>query len=177
MPRHRVAAIAALALAAIAALAGCATALPPGATPRAASPVAQEASLEVEQRRLAARYRGSPVVAVLDDDGALWVEVPAGYAFDPGKTDPRPALGALLTEVAASVRRVPGARLRISAPSDEGASPVQADRRASQVRAKLVRLGVPTVDITTVPTRRAGWLMLQMEAAAVRPPAGGRPAP
>jgi outer membrane protein OmpA-like peptidoglycan-associated protein len=173
MPDCRLVATAAIVLAG---LGGCATAPPAGAPPLAPSPAVREASLEAEQRRLAARFRGSPVVAVLDDDGALWVEVPAGRAFDPGKTEPRPALGPMLTEVVASLRSVPGARLRISAPSDEGASPAQADRRASQVRAQLVRLGVPTVDITTVPTRRAGWLMLQIEAG-VRPPAAARPAP
>lgn len=173
MPDCRFVATAAIALAG---LAGCATAPPPAPPTPASSPAAREASLELEQRRLAARYRGSPVVAVLDDDGALWIEVPAGHAFEPGKTEPGPALGPLLAEVAASLRKVPGARLRISAPSDESASPVQADRRASQVRAQLVRLGVPTVDITTVPTRRAGWLTLKMEAG-VRPPAAARPAP
>lgn len=177
---HRVAAAACAGLALVAALglAGCAgtprggeappeVVSPPSAAPRPAP--APVVSLEREQRALAQALRGTPVVVVLDDDGALWVEVPTAQGFDPGEAAPRPALAAVLDRVAASLRRVPSARAVVRAPSDAGAGIVLADRRAAQVRVHLVRRGVAPTRIVSVAASQPAWLRVKLELPALRP--------
>lgn len=155
------------------ALAGCASAPPrspaPGtaapAPPRPAPPAAAAASsLERTQRWLAELYKGTAVVAVLDDDGVLWLEVPLADAFDTGQATVKPVLERALQRIAVSQQRNPGSRMRIAAPTDPGVGPALADRRAGQVRAYLVGRGVPTQAIQTVPARQPGWVELQLES-------------
>jgi outer membrane protein OmpA-like peptidoglycan-associated protein len=174
------AAAARLALLAVA-LAGCAS--PPGAPPAAAPPSAPAAPapaptrppaplaaspLERTQRWLAESYKGTSVVAVLDDDGVLWLEVPLADAFDPGQTTVKPVLELALQRLAASQQRIPGSRMRVAAPTDPGAGPALGDRRAVQIRAQLAGRGVPMQAVRTVPTRQPGRVELQLEA----PPRG-----
>lgn len=167
-----------LALASALGLAGCAGTPPRGvpppevAAPAPAAPRRAPApawSLEREQRALAQALRGTPVVVVLDDDRALWVEVPTAHGFDPGEAAPRPALAAVLDRVAASLQRLPSARAVVRAPSDAGAGVVLADRRAAQVRVHLVRRGVAPTRITSVAASQPAWLRVKLELPALRP--------
>lgn len=148
-------------------LAGCASAPPPKPAP---PPPVGDAPLEREQRWLADWYRGTDVAVFLDDGGSLWVEVPLADAFDAGQTRIKPVLEKVLQRVAAGQQRIPGAQLRVAAPTDPDAGPVLADRRAVALRAYLSRRGVPPTAVTTVPAPRAGWVSLQM-TSPFRPPA------
>lgn len=141
---------------------------PPPSAPRPAPAV----SLEREQRALAQALRGTPVVVVLDDDGALWIEVPAAQGFEPGQAALRPTLASVLDHVAASLQRVPTARAQVRAPSDAGAGIVLADRRAVQVRVHLVRRGIAPTRITGVAASQPEWLRVKLELPALRPPPG-----
>lgn len=120
--------------------------------------------LERTQRWLAESSKGTSVVAVLDDDGVLWLEVPLADAFDAGQTTIKPVLELALQRLAASQQRIPGSRMRLAAPTDPGAGPALADRRAVQIRAYLAGRGVPTQAMRTVPARQPGQVELQLEA-------------
>lgn len=156
----------AIVLAALALLSGCASTPPPKPAP---PPAVGDAPLEREQRWLAEGFRGTDVAVFLDEDGALWVEVPLARSFDAGQTRIKPELEKVLQRVAAGQQRIPGAQLRIAAPTDPDAGVVLADRRAVALRAYLARRGVPPAAVTTVPAPRAGWVSLQM-SSPFRPP-------
>jgi outer membrane protein OmpA-like peptidoglycan-associated protein len=162
-----------------AALAGCSTPPAPSGQPeppsaaapapaRPAAPPVAASPLERTQRWLDGFYKGTSVVAVLDDDGVLWLEVPLADAFDPGQTTIKPVLDLALQRLAASQQRLPGSRLRVAAPTDPGAGPALADRRAVQIRAHLAGRGVPMQVMRTVPARQSGQVELQLEV----PPRG-----
>jgi type IV pilus biogenesis protein CpaD/CtpE len=161
-----------LAVAALALLAGCAG-LPPQGGP--AAPPAPD-RLDVEQRRLARALGGTPALVVLDDDGALWVELPAARAFAPGRADVQPALATVLDELATMLARVPSARLRVRLPPDADGA-VLADRRTAQVRVRLARAGIAPTRVHAGTAAPPGRVLLGAELAAVRPPPAGRPAP
>jgi outer membrane protein OmpA-like peptidoglycan-associated protein len=161
-----------LAVAALALLAGCAG-LPSQGGP--AAPPAPD-RLDVEQRRLARALGGTPALVVLDDDGALWVELPAARAFAPGRADVQPTLATVLDEVATTLARVPAARLRLRLPPDAGGA-VLADRRTAQVRAHLARAGIAPTRVQGGAAAPAGRVLVGAEVAALRPPVAGRAAP
>ena len=172
LPPPSVVAATRLALLALA-LAGCASppappvpasAPAPAPTPgRPAPPPVAASPLERTQRWLDGFYKGTSVVVVLDDDGALWLEVPLADAFDAGQATIKPVLELALQRVAASQQRLPGSRMRVAAPTDPGAGPALADRRAVQIRAYLAARGVPVQAMRTVPARQPGQVELQLE--------------
>ena len=126
------------------ALAGCAS--PPPSTPRPAPrpppTVAHKAPLYAEKLRLAALFRGTPVVFAMQADGSLRVEVPLHFCFDPGRAVVKPPLAAVLDRVAKS-QRGEATRLWIGAPSDPGSRGVAlASERAANTREYMVERGI-----------------------------------
>jgi outer membrane protein OmpA-like peptidoglycan-associated protein len=119
------------------------TATPPGATAPNARTAGAEA-LAIEQRWLQDWFRGTPVRINQRNDGTLTVEVPREFCFDAGRSEVKPALGAVLDKVAESLRRRPSARLALlSAPSDTGTAPATlALQRAAGVQRHLRDRGV-----------------------------------
>jgi outer membrane protein OmpA-like peptidoglycan-associated protein len=84
----------------------------PAAPPApAAAPADQRAAvpaaLAVERQWLQSWFQGTPVLIGQGDDGALSVDVPREFCFDPGRSSVKPALAAVLNKVAESLRRVP----------------------------------------------------------------------
>lgn len=170
-----------LAVALLMALAGCGTP-GPGPAPRSGAPGSGEAApaatpgpaapgaaaptrptaplltpLTAEQRWLDEWFRGTPVVIALTDSNTLAVDVPLAHSFDAGSSTIKPALAAVLERVATSLRRKPGMRLSIAAPTDGAGSPAAlASARAQQVRDHLVARGVVATRLAGVGTARAG---------------------
>ena len=112
-------------------------------------------ALAIEQRWLQDWFRGTPVRINQRSDGTLTVEVPREFCFDAGRSEVKPALGAVLNKVAESLRRRPGARLTLlAAPGDTGAAlATLALQRAAGVQrhlrdrgVALGRLGEPVAD-------------------------------
>jgi outer membrane protein OmpA-like peptidoglycan-associated protein len=107
------------------------------------SPRTPAAILAPERKYLAERFAGTPVTIAFDPEGALVVDVPLVYAFDPGRDQPKPALLKVLDYVGTSLRRVQASRFTVSAP-DDAKKPVVglADRRAAAVGKYIVTRGV-----------------------------------
>ena len=128
----------------VAALAGCGSIKPsgsPGTTPNEAGVVAP-ASLESEQQRLSALFRGTPVVFEIQDDGSLRVTVPLAYSFDKGRFAVKPPLGAVLERIAKSQHRTT-TRVHVAAPADPNTKGLMlATERATSVRDYMVAHGV-----------------------------------
>lgn len=133
----------------------------PAATPSAAAPKGRTAGAEalaIEQRWLQDWFRGTPVRIAQRSDGALAVDVPREFCFDAGRSQVKPALGAVLDKVAQSLRRRPGTRLTLlSAPGDTAGAPATlALQRAADVQrhlrdrgVALARLGEPAAEGST----------------------------
>lgn len=128
----------------------------PGAAPNARTAAAE--ALAIEQRWLQDWFRGTPVRISQRGDGTLAVDVPREFCFDSGRSQVKPALGAVLDKVAESLRRRPGTRLTLlSAPSDTAtAPPTLALQRATGVQRHLrdrgvasARLGEPVAEGST----------------------------
>ena len=124
-------------------LAGCAgTPLAPAAgSPPAVAEV--PAPLAAEQHWLAQLFEGTPVTVGATDQGAVRVEVPLKYAFDPGRPAIKPPLNAVLDKVAASLARQKHARLQLAAPAERGDS----------VRSAMLARGIPPARIDRLPPR------------------------
>jgi outer membrane protein OmpA-like peptidoglycan-associated protein len=164
-----------VALAALLLAGGCASLpAPRGAPPPAAPPAAQPPTLDAEQRRVAAALRATPALVVLDDEGALWVELPLAHAFAPGASAPQPTLLSVLAELAPALQRQPAARLALRLPVAEGGV-VLADRRAAQVRVALARHGVAPTRVHPGRAAPAGRALLGVVPLSPLPAA--RPAP
>jgi len=158
-----------VALAALLLAAGCASLpAPRGAPPAAVPPAAPAPTLDAEQRRLAAALRATPALVALDDEGALWVELPLAQAFAPGAGMPQPALLGVLAELAPVLRRQPAARLTLRLPLADGGV-VLADRRAAQVRAALAHHGVAPTRIHNGRVAPPGRALLGVVPAALSP--------
>lgn len=169
-----------VALAALALLSACASLPPPaarGAPPPAPAAAPAAATLDAEQRRVATALRGTPALVVLDDEGALWVELPLARAFAPGASAPQPSLLSVLAELAPVLQRQPAARLALRLPAAAGGL-VLADRRAAQVRVALARHGIAPTRIhpgRAAPDGRA--LLGVVPAGPLSPLPAARPAP
>ncbi len=101
-------------------------------------------SLAVERQWLATWFKGTPVLIGQRQDGAVTVDVPREFCFEPGRSGVKPALAAVLDKVAESLRRVPLAQLPLlAAPDDAIGTPQLATQRAIQVRDYLRSRGVP----------------------------------
>ena len=136
------------------ALCGCAGVTPPPPTPTPtptppAATIAEQRTataeaLAVERQWLGSWFRDTPVRVAQRNDGAVSLEVPRAFCFDPGRSDVKPALAAVLDKVAESLRRVPLAQLTmVAAPDDAGGAAPLAVQRAVQVRDYLRSRGVP----------------------------------
>lgn len=157
-------------------LCGCQTVAPPAVAPGAPSsiapPTAQQrsaaaAALGVERTWLASWFRGTPVLVAQRSDGAVTVDVPREFCFEPGDSSVKPALAAVLNKVAESMGRLPGTRLPLlAAPGDPGASATLALRRATKVREYLVARGVAAARLGP-PTATGAAVQLRMEAATL----------
>lgn len=118
----------------------------PADAPAAAGP-AVSPELVAEQRWLEDLFKGTPVVIGAVGPGPnapLKVEVPLRYAFDDGRSEVKPPLGAVLDRVAASLQRQPRARVAVSAPSAGG---------TASVRGHLLAKGVAAYRIEKLPLR------------------------
>lgn len=146
----------ALCTALAAGLAGCAnrpgTPPAPGTEPAPSSPSlfgglfgsGLSPALEAQRTRLQDVLRGTPVVIEATSDKRLRVEVPLRHAFEPGRSAVKPALAAVLDQLAAGWRpHFAGTELRIAAPTDEKASPQLVVDRGASTRDYLVARGVP----------------------------------
>lgn len=148
-------------------LAGCAGGPPPAphvpptrAEPRNTAP----ASLVPERQWLQSWFKGTPVVIAQRSDGAVSVDVPRAFCFDPGRSELKPALAAVLDKVAESLRRVPQARLPlIAAPDDAPSAAGLALARASQVHKHLLSRGVTAARLGKPAVTGAGSVQLRME--------------
>ena len=91
-------------------------------------------TLAVERQWLASWFKGTPVVVAQRQDGAVVVDVPREFCFDPGHDTVKPALAAVLDKVTQSLRRTPTAELHlIAAPSDSNGSATLGVQRATRV--------------------------------------------
>lgn len=161
----------ALLLFAALALHGCATVSPPAPVAqrppvdqRADQRAAVQAALGVERKWLQSWFEGTPVVIAQRPDGALTIEVPREFCFDPGRDKIKPALAAVLDKVAESLRRRPQTRLALlAAPADATGTAPLAARRALKVRSHLLARGVPAARIGKPTTAATAAVQLQIE--------------
>jgi outer membrane protein OmpA-like peptidoglycan-associated protein len=173
-------------LLAAALLAGCAS-TPPGAAPaeavpgQAAAPPAAAASsiperrtaaassLAVERQWLASWFKGTPVVVAQRSDGAVTVDVPREFCFDPGRDAVKPALAAVLDKVAESLRRTAVAEVGfIAAPGDPSSPPALALQRAARVHDYLRARGVAAARLAKPSPATGATVHLRLDAV---PPA------
>jgi len=157
---------AAAALAAAALLAACAAQAPaPGPSPGAGQPPAPAAppslgglfgsglspALESQRTRLEQALKGTPVRVEATDDRRLRVEVPTKHAFDPGRAAVKPALAAVLDQLAIGFRpQAATTELRIGAPADDQAPERVVQERGQSTRDYLIGRGVPISRIAGV---------------------------
>lgn len=114
-------------------------------------PAPASSTLAAERKYLQDWFGGTPVTIDLDRDGVLRVEVPLQNAFDAQQHKPKPALAKVLEHVATSLRRVPSARVAVSAPSDPGrADAALVERRQVAVREAIVARGVNAIRVGAV---------------------------
>ena len=168
-------------------LCGCASAPPPSASsspatiaapgsaastppPTAAQQrTAAASTLAVERQWLASWFKGTPVVVAQRQDGAVVIDVPREFCFDPGHDTVKPALAAVLDKVAQSLRRTPIADLHlIAAPADPNGPATLAVQRATKVHEFLRSRGVPPGRLAKPSAASGSAVQLRMEAA---PPA------
>ncbi len=169
----------------VAALSGCTSVTPPAPTapaapttapaPAAPAPAAPRATAEqraalpaalgTERQWLQSWFKGTPVVINQRSDGAVNLEVPREFSFDSGRSNVKPALGAVLDKVAESLRRVPLARLSlVAAPDDAKGTPALALERAAQVHKHLLSRGVPETRLGKPTATAAAAVQLRIEA-------------
>lgn len=138
----------------------------PGARPTPQQRSAAAAALGVERNWLASWFRGTPVQIAQRGDGAVVVEVPREFCFDPGESSVKPALGAVLDKVAESMARLRSARLPLlAAPADPGAATALALQRATKVRLYLLRRGVAAARLGPPVAAGPASMQLRMDLA------------
>ncbi len=158
----------ALLLVVVLAAGGCASVAPPApsapvtADQRAAVP----AALAVERQWLLSWFRETPVAIGQARDGAVTIDVPREFCFDPGHSSVKPPLAAVLDKVAESLRRRPLHRLGLlAAPADAAGGGPLARQRAMQVQAYLRSRGVPATRLARPTVAVAAAVRLRIEAA------------
>ncbi len=127
---------------------------------------AAASTLAVERQWLASWFKGTPVVVAQRQDGAVVVDVPREFCFDPGRDAVKPALAAVLDKVAESLRRTASAELHlIAAPGDAtGNAPALGLQRASRVQAYLRSRGVDPARLAKPTATSGAAVQLRMEA-------------
>jgi outer membrane protein OmpA-like peptidoglycan-associated protein len=148
-------------------------AAPPTAAAPAAPPTPAEqrtaaaSTLAVERQWLASWFKGTPVVVAQLANGAVVVDVPREFCFEPGQDAIKPALAAVLDKVAQAMRRTAIAELHlIAAPADTGGGPALALRRAARVRDHLRSRGVTEARLAKPSATSGAAVQLRMEAAS-----------
>jgi len=126
---------------------------------------ANASTLAVERQWLASWFKGTPVVVAQRPDGAVVVDVPREFCFEPGHDTVKPALAAVLDKVAQSLRRTPIAELHlIAAPADPNGAPTLGMQRATRVYDYLRSRGVATGRLAKPSATSGGAVQLRMEA-------------
>ena len=163
----------------VGALAGCGTTpqsppAPVSTTPAAPAarpapaPAPARATLASEQVRLAALFRGTPVVFAMQSDGRLRVTVPLRYCFEPGAAAVKPPLAAVLDRVARSQHTEP-TRLRVAAAADAGvANPALLRDRLQSTRDYLVAHGIPAARLTSASAPQTDMVEIVVAEASLR---------
>jgi len=160
-------------------LCACTSTAPPGEpsapaqpaqpTPQAPTPdqrAAVPANIAVERQWLTSWFKGTPVRIRQVDDSAIAVDVPREFCFEPGKSNVKPALGAVLDKMAQSLQRVPAANVvLIAAPADAKGSSALALQRAARVAERLRAAGVRSERLGAPSVATAAAVQLRMEAS------------
>ena len=148
---------------------------PPAPAPAASAPpptpaqqrTAAASTLAVERQWLASWFKGTPVVVAQHPDGAVVVDVPREFCFDPGRDTVKPALAAVLDKVAQSLRRTPIAELQlIAAPADPKGAATLAVQRATRIADFLRARGVAPARLAKPSAASGGGVQLRMEVPA-----------
>lgn len=139
----------------------------PAASTPAELRTAAASTLAVERQWLAAWFKGTPVVIAQRQNGAVIVDVPREFCFDPGQDKIKPALAAVLDKVAQSMRRTAIAELHlIGAPGDASGGMPLGVKRATRVYEFLRARGVSDSRLAR-PTSTGGTaVQLRIEAAS-----------
>ena len=128
---------------------------------------ANASTLAVERQWLATWFKGTPVVIAQRPNGAVVVDVPREFCFEPGKDVVKPALAAVLDKVAQSMRRTTIAELHlIAAPGDAAGGGPLALRRAAKVYDYLRGRGVTEARLAKPTATGAAAVQLRIEAAS-----------
>lgn len=116
-------------------------------------------------------FRDTPVRIVEAEDGGLAVTVPREFSFNPGRSEVRPPLAAVLDKVAESLRRSPTLRLSLlAAPGDGSARSVAlALERARQVQRHLRSRGVAPARLGTPTGGAAAAMQLRLADGSASP--------
>ena len=163
------------------ALGGCASKPPPAPTAEPAAPPAPPAEpptpaqqrtdaaakLAVERQWLASWFKGTPVVVGQRADGAVFVDVPREFCFEPGRDAVKPALAAVLDKVVQSLRRLAIAELHlIAAPGDSSSGAALGLQRATRVHDYLRTRGVSAGRLAKPSTATGAAVQLRIEAVS-----------
>jgi len=151
-----------------ASLVGPPSAPPPTAPAPPPTPAQQRtaaaSTLAIERQWLASWFKGTPVVIAQRPDGAVVIDVPREFCFDPGRDAVKPALAAVLDKVAQSLRRTPMAELHlIAAPNDANGSATLGVQRATRVHEYLRAHGVPAGRLGKPTAASGAAVQLRME--------------
>lgn len=140
----------------------------PGATAPTAPAPMETSPLATERQWLQSWFKDTPVL-ITEEPGAVGVEVPREFSFEPGRSELKAPLIAVLDKVSQSLRRLPQARLElVSAPDDDRATAATplATQRAMQVRRYLIGRGVLASRLDPPSANRAAAVQLRMELGA-----------
>lgn len=144
----------------------------PGNVAEEGRPAAPAAALVPERKYLADWFSGTPVTIAFDRDGALRVEVPLEFAFTPGQSKMKPALGKVLDRVGTSLRRVRDARVHVAAPADlvtaqaAKTDATMADKRGAAIRDAIVSRGVNLIRIASVTQHPSAAVVIRIVAGS-----------
>lgn len=162
---------------------------PPAPAPRSAAGTASAPSsvrpgpLAAERRWLSELFDGTPVRVMAEADGAVRVQVPLKYAFDPGSTQPKPPLHVVLERVGQSLKRHPASRLGLAAPGPGGTERQRAMREqlvAMGLAAHRVSASLPSADTVNEVSLRlaaAPSAIQRLQDRDLRKPGGAGDAP
>jgi outer membrane protein OmpA-like peptidoglycan-associated protein len=142
---------------------------PPAPAPSAADQrAAAPAALSAERKWLQSLFAGTPVRIAQTRDGPVAVDVPREFCFEPGQSQIKPPLAAVLDKVSQSMRRAPLARVTLlAAPQDASgaASAALAEARAAQLQKHLQARGVSVQRIGKPTVTAVAAVQLRLEAA------------
>lgn len=163
-----VALVVAWALQGCAGLAGAPTAPGGPATAKTPAASARPATLAVERQWLQSWFEATPVRIEQRSERDFSVEVPREFCFEPGRSEIKPPLAAVLDKLAQSLQRKPELRVEfLAAPGDAAGGEALALRRAGQVRQHLRSRGV--AESRLAPPGVAGAAAVQLRIGLAAP--------